>query len=335
MSLSFAILGGPGQDNALLVRIDTGQSISRLLFDCGEGCLTPFPLAEIQAIDHLFFSHFHMDHVAGFDSFFRATFDRTARPNCLWGPPDSAAILQHRFQGYGWNLCADFRVPWRVFEIGEDSITTTRFELGEAFRLAHPEGSRPFSGVLVETAAWSVEAWTMEHGTPSIAYLVREKPRWNVDLSRMEGLGLPPGPWLKTLKDPSVQQGTVSVEGREYDLAELRSALLIETPGDSVAYLTDFRLDEAGLERLAQALRGCRTMVCESQYRQADLELASRNHHLTCTLAAEAARRAGVEELVLFHVSTRYTPEEWTEMLSEARAVFPRTRFPEHWRLPR
>jgi hypothetical protein len=35
------------------------------------------------------------------------------------------------------------------------------------------------------------------------------------------------------------------------------------TPGDSVAYLTDFLLpDEASTDRVVVALRGCRTLVC-------------------------------------------------------------------------
>ena len=87
MTLSFQVLGDPGRDNALLVKVDTGQAVSRLLLDCGEGCLSGLPFAEVREIDHLFFSHLHMDHVAGFDAFFRCTFDRTDRANHVWGRP--------------------------------------------------------------------------------------------------------------------------------------------------------------------------------------------------------------------------------------------------------
>src|SRR5437763_14918027 len=104
MSLSFQVLGDAGRDNALLVLIDGGRSVSRLLFDCGEGCLDQAPFADTLAIDHLFFSHLHMDHVAGFDSFFRRTYNRTDRPNHVWGPPGTADILHHRFRGFLWNL---------------------------------------------------------------------------------------------------------------------------------------------------------------------------------------------------------------------------------------
>ncbi|MEK6237422.1 MAG: hypothetical protein N2C14_22145 [Planctomycetales bacterium] len=83
MSVAFEILGKPGRDNAALFRVNTGQSLSRLLFDCGEGCLSSLSVGEIQAIDDLFFSHFHMDHVCGFDSFSRHNFGRPgARSAC-------------------------------------------------------------------------------------------------------------------------------------------------------------------------------------------------------------------------------------------------------------
>ncbi len=77
MSMSFQVLGDAGRDNALLVTIDSGQSVARLLFDCGDGCLNQAPFADTLAIDHLFFSHLHMDRVAGFDAFFR--FHMTAK----------------------------------------------------------------------------------------------------------------------------------------------------------------------------------------------------------------------------------------------------------------
>ncbi len=104
MTLSFQVLGDPGHDNALIVTIDTGQSITRLLFDCGENCVSRLPFSEVQSIDHLFFSHLHMDHVAGFDSFFRCVYGRTERPNHIWGPAGTGKIMHHRFQGFLWNL---------------------------------------------------------------------------------------------------------------------------------------------------------------------------------------------------------------------------------------
>src|SRR6266545_5908384 len=80
MPLTYQVLGRPGTDNALFVKVDTGQSQTRLLFDCGDGC--PHQVSpELREVDHLCFSHLHMDHVSGFDLFFRVNFDRTAKEN--------------------------------------------------------------------------------------------------------------------------------------------------------------------------------------------------------------------------------------------------------------
>jgi ribonuclease Z len=331
MSIEYHVLGAAGRDNALLVYVHTGQANHRLLFDCGDGCLTPLPFAEIQRIDHLFFSHLHMDHIGGFDAFFRTTYNRTARPNVLWGPPESARILHHRLQGFLWNLTGDKQACWRVGEVGAGEIRWTRFELHEAFRTAYPDGVDPSTGTLLASPEFTVEAITLDHHVPSLGYLVREGPRLNVDPVRLGALGLPRGAWMKALKSALPDDAPVEVDGAVFALGELRAALLATVPGDAVAYLTDFHLNAVTLERLAGWLRGCKAIVCESAYRAEDAALAEENAHLTTVQAAEIAHRAGAGKLVLIHLSDRYPPSAWPALLAEARAVFPRTEFPRAW----
>ncbi len=338
MSIACEVLGLPGQDNALLVRVNSGQRITRLLFDCGESTLATLGFGEIQAIDHLFFSHLHMDHIGGFDTFFRATYGRGDRPNRIWGPPETATILQHRFQGFLWNLYHEEpATSWLVHDVYPDQIQTTRFELGEAFAIAHPDGAQRVDGTcILLTADFTVSALAMDHNqTTSLAYVVREPPRRNVSPTRLAELGLRPGSWLQQVKEATPEQlaggAEVEVAGRRFPLAQLQRDLVLEQPGDSVAYLTDFRLDAAAIERLVPVLTGCRIVVCECQYRNDDLVLAEKNYHMIPAQVALLAQRAGVERLILFHFSTRYRPLMWHEMLAEARHGFVHTFFPEHW----
>jgi ribonuclease Z len=307
--------------------------MEKLLFDCGVGCLSELPVSDILATDHLFFSHLHMDHVGGFDIFFRCNFNRVARPNHVWGPPETARIMQHRFQGFLWNLNSDSSASWFVSDIHQGQIHTTRFELGEAFEVAHDAGMRPYRRTVLENEDLRVEALTMDHRTPTLAYIVHEQTRWNIDKSRLASLGLRSGPWLKELKEPSGSHDTAVIEGINRSMDELRRCLIVETPGESIAYLTDFQLDESAMERLSDALNGCRTVICESRYRHADLELAGKNFHMTSVLSATLARQAGVDEMVLIHLSDRYGRGEWVEMLREARQIFPNTHYPRHWGL--
>jgi ribonuclease Z len=330
MAIRFRVLGEAGRDNALHVEVDSGHAVHRLLFDCGDGCLPQLEPWEVQAIDHLFFSHFHMDHVAGFDGFFRMNFAREGGNNHIWGPPGTATILHHRFRSYLWNLHENLGATWRVSDIDAEQIRTWRYELPEAFATAHEEAALLRDGRRIfEDEDFTVEAMALDHRTISMAYLVKEKTRWNIDPARLSALGLTPGPWLRALKDPAALPDHAPVQGRT--AGELREALLVATPGTSIAYLTDFLLDETAVEKLRGWLHGCDHLVCESQNRAADLELARQHHHMTSAQVATLARDAGVGDLVLFHVSGRYTAAERRGLLDEARAIFPAARFPDTW----
>jgi ribonuclease Z len=100
------VLGEPGRDNALLVRVWTGQANQRLLVDCGEGCLSFLSASEIRSIDALFFSHLHIDHVAEFDSFLRLNFARPDAPVLIYGTEGTTRAIHHRLRGATWRLIA-------------------------------------------------------------------------------------------------------------------------------------------------------------------------------------------------------------------------------------
>jgi ribonuclease Z len=127
---------------------------------------------------------------------------------------------------------------------------------------------------------------------------------------------------------------TVVVGGAEHPLGALQAELLVHTAGDSIAYLTDFRMTPAASADLAARLRGVNTVVCESQYRGADVELAERVRHSTAEEVAATAAAAGVGKLVLFHFSERYDAAGRRDMLHAARAVFPNTHLPDGWAEP-
>ena len=326
--LNAQVLGHPTEDNALFITADSGQGRTRLLLDCGMDTVSTLPLTEVQQIDHLLFSHMHMDHVAGFDAFFRATFDRPEE-NHIWGPPGTAQILGHRFQGYWWNHAPELRATWRVHDVDAHEVRTFRFEAREAFAVMHAEGTRSHDGPLIQMAEVSVEALPLSHQGLCLGYVVREPERVTVDVEALKALGLKGGPWLAALKAGA--NGLLDVGGEQYDADDLRARLLQRQPGESLAYLTDFLLNEAEQARIAPLLKGVQTLYMEAQYAPEDAELAARHHHTTVVQGATLARAAGVTDLCLLHLSRRYRREEWAEMLTAARAIFPGARFPEGW----
>ena len=158
MTLEYQILGNPGRDNVLYVRLDSGSGIRTFLFDCGEGCLSNLSYSQLQAVEHLFFSHFHMDHVCGFDSFFRCNYNRSDDSVNVWGPIGSASILQHRFQGYWWNIKGEETGTWFVNELQSDCIVSSRFELKDAFEEKHEGLVREKNALIIDEPNYTVSS---------------------------------------------------------------------------------------------------------------------------------------------------------------------------------
>src|SRR5205807_1315798 len=85
-------------------------------------------------------------------------------------------------------------------DVHADRVEPRRFELAEAFAQAHAEPERRYRRTVFAGPGFTVEALLMDHGTPSIAYIVREDPRVNIDPAKLAALGLRPGPWLQRLR---------------------------------------------------------------------------------------------------------------------------------------
>lgn len=336
MSLAHRVLGAAGQDNLLRVDVNAGSTILRLQFDCGDRCLDALVPSAIKATDHLFFSHLHMDHVGGFDTFFRSNFDRAGRAVNVWGPPGTAAILHHRFRGFLWNIVNDVPGTWIVHDVHADRVLPYRFEAREAFAEAHPLDPVAHDGTIVSTPECTVETRALEHHGVSLAYVVRETPRVLVDRERLAASGLPAGAWLRALKtialeDDAAGERWIDVDGVRHDARALAASLLVASGRESIAYVTDFLLDAAAETSLAPWLEGVDTLVCESQYHPDDAALAARNHHATIDRVARLARAANVGTLVPFHLSERYDAADRAAMLELARAIFPSVAYPPHW----
>lgn len=333
MAIEFQILGKPTRDNVVYLKVDSGQSISRFLFDCGYGCLDEVPISELQSVDAVCISHFHMDHVSGFDSLLRFNFSRDeSHPFLVVGPQDTCRAIHHKLQGFTWNLVDDSTGVVEVCEFANQKRIRHLYETKNRFVAPDSETTVEWNDRLVfQNKDCQISMIELNHGCVSGGYLVRESSRTNIDSEKMRELGLSPGPWLKQLKDGSDLESEVELNDRKFNLRELREMLLVTSKGNSFAYLTDFRVEDEHREELVDFIEGVDVLVCENSYTTEDADLAEKNFHMTTAEVAKLARDAKAGELVLFHLSSRYTSEVFPGLIGEARSIFENTRWPQGW----
>lgn len=259
-----------------------------LLFDCGEGTQRQMMRYGISfALDDLFFTHTHSDHILGLTGLLR-TLQLQGRTEemRLYGPRGATRALR------------------QCITLGGERITypVTITELEPGASVKRPE--------------YRVEAFAVVHGGgPSIGYALIEderRGRFNPELAR--SLGIPEGPlWGRihrgepvTLEDGRVIEPSVLV-------GEQRRGRRIVLTGDTrpcpatVAIAHDADL-----------------LIHEATFADEEAERAVETGHSTAREAATVARDAQAHRLVLTHLSARYSRDAH-ELEREARSVFPRT----------
>ncbi len=334
MSISYRVLGKPGWDNGLMVWINSGTAVYRILFDCGENILRDLDQRTVKSIDYLFFSHLHIDHIAGFDYFFRRNYDRDKKPVHIYGPEDTAELIQNRLRGFKWNLVKGVPGLWYVTDIRERNSSTYLFKTAEGFSVKHRKGEKPYTGTLIDNNDFSVETVLLDHIIPSAAYFIKEKSSLNINKEQLEKTGLTPGSWLEKVRDHQASpEEEFTVDGKYFKLKTLRSKLLEKKEGESIGYLTDFKYSKETQAKIKKVFVECDTMVCESQYLSDEEDFAEKNHHLTARHAAQLAKAAGVKNLILFHISDRYRLKDYPLLIEEARKIFTDTSFPPEWKV--
>jgi ribonuclease Z len=259
-----------------------------MLIDCGEGAQLSVRRQRLKfsRITDVFISHMHGDHFLGL-------------PGLL------STLSLHEVGG---------RVRVHVFEEGAkllDQImrvvcheTTFKIE----YNIITPEG-----GVVLDDDAMTVTAFPLYHGVPCVGFRFDEKPKMRHLRGDMVRFFNVP---IRDLAGIKVGNDFVTPDGRVIENARLTTDA---DPAMSYAYCSDTMFDT----RVADAVRGVHTLYHEATY-AGDMEAqARRRAHSTARQAAEIARMAGVQRLVLGHYSKRYDDMELH--LREAREVFDNT----------
>ncbi|MBS0626152.1 MAG: ribonuclease Z [Verrucomicrobia bacterium] len=166
------------------------------------------------------------------------------------------------------------------------------------------------AGLVEDDGKFRIEAAFLDHGVENIGWRITEPDSIKFNKDDLKALGIE-GPSVRTLE----KEGSIQVNGRTVRLEEVSRV----RPGDAFAYIVDTRPCPAALE----LARGAKILLCESTYLDQERALANEYMHMTAIQAAELARDAGVQTLILTHFSARYREPE--ELAIEARKVFPNT----------
>ncbi|MBI3783392.1 MAG: ribonuclease Z [Deltaproteobacteria bacterium] len=299
-----------------------------ILVDLGN--LDRFPAAKIHRVSHILVSHTHIDHFVGFDRVLRLLLGRDTLVK-IYGPTGIIDNVLGKIRGYTWNLIDGYPLVFEVFEVEPTTVRGVRLSAATAFS-PQPLEAHSFFGVLCEQPEFVIRTTHLDHRIPSLAFAVEEPRRVNIRKDELERYGFTAGPWLEALKEAirtnAPPETTVTATfacseqpSQRLSIAELRTKLVEEAPGQKLAYVVDAGFTAPNIERIVDLARNADVFFCESPFVDVDREQAKFRYHLTARQAGSLARWASVKELNTFHFSPRYSGRA-QELVDEARATY-------------
>ncbi len=297
-----------------------------LLFDMGD--ITPLSPKDILKVTHCFVSHTHMDHFIGFDFLLRIMLGRGKELH-LFGPEGFHDNVAGKLSGYTWNLVDNYEesITLVVTEVLEGKAITKRYDCKDRFMPSDPTCTMLTGPLLYSEKAFCVEAVTLEHNIPCLAFAIKEHFHVNIRKESLARMGLEPGKWLYDFKQmvhegrpPETRVPVVySKSGAQgaIPLGELAEELAIISKGSKIAYITDAAGTRENSDRIVSLASDCDHLFIEASFLDKHRDLAKRTRHLTAYQAGCIAGAAGARRFTLFHFSPRHEGEE-DAMMAEA-----------------
>lgn len=257
-----------------------------MLFDCGEGTQRQLIFAKISPmkISKIFITHYHGDHILGIPGLLQSMNFRGRESKLTIYGPKGLDNLQQAIANLGF---PNFDFPLEWIEID--------------------------SGTIVENEEYVIKAERVKHNIPTLAYSVEEikKPRFL--RQNAIDLGVPVGPDFGKLHNGI----PVEVNGK---IIQPEQVLGPPRKGNKITYSGDTML----CEELIEFARDSNLLIHESTYKAEDKDKADLHAHSTSTDAAYVALHSNSRELILTHISTRYT--DVSDMIEQAREIFENTK---------
>lgn len=263
------------------------------LFDCGEATQHQILQSTIKPrkISKIFITHMHGDHIYGLPGLLSSrSFQEGTSPVEIYGPP-------------------------RLKEFIEISLNVSETKLRYDLYFKSVD-----QNLLYEDEHLSVSSIPLKHGVKSYGYIIKEKESVGPLIpEKLRELDLKPGPIYQQIKNNekvSLSDGTMiyrdDVTGDPI-------------PGRKISILGDTHASDEVIEHV----RNSDLLVHEATFTNQDQTLAKQYYHSTSLEAAQIAKAANVNQLILNHVSSRYIGEDLQRELKEIRKIFPNTTYAE------
>ena len=256
------------------------------LIDCGEGTQTQLRRNHISLskINRILISHLHADHVLGLFGLI-SSYALLGRTNTLHIYSDPRLKDLVEFQNVFFNNKLSYQIEFHFLEEKKDAI-------------------------VFEDEKLIVKAFPLKHSVPTHGFLIKEKKRLRkIDKAKISFYQIP----ISKIKD--IKQGSdfKTQSGKIISNKELT----FDVPKErSYAYCSD----TAYYKEIVRHIEGVDLLFHESTFCKEDLKRAYQTQHSTSQHAAEIAKEANANKLLLGHFSTRY--KNLDSMLSDAKKIF-------------
>ena len=258
------------------------------LFDCGEATQRQLLYTNVSPmkISKIFITHYHGDHILGLPGLLQSmSLNGRETKLTIYGPKGLNKIKDAI---YSLGYCA-IEYPVEFVEID--------------------------SGIIIENETYFIEAQSVKHNVPALAYSIEEKKKPRFLREKAIELGVPVGPAFGKLHNGE----EVEIDGKiikpEQVLGEPRK-------GTKVTYSGDTR----PCEEMIMLARDSTLLIHESTFIQKQKLNAEEYGHSTSVDAAYIAKDSNSKELILTHISTRYGDDYADIMLKEAQEIFENTK---------
>lgn len=257
-----------------------------VMFDCGEGTQKQFLIAKL-----------------GFNREMRILISHMHADHILGIP----GIL-HSMSFMGRSRDLEIYGPPGICEFVKCTTETVKFRPMFPIRTVEVH-----AGTIARTDSYAIKAAWADHSVPCLAYSLTENDKpGRFHPAKARELGVPKGPLWKRL-----QMGKPVKVGRR----RIDASRVVDPPrkGLKITYGVDTR----PCERVIELASGSDLLIHDGMFSSDASERAREYGHSTVVEAAKIAKRSHSRNLALTHFSAIYA--DLSQLLAEAKAIFPRT----------